>query len=239
MEHKKYAAIVLSAGKGSRMHSTVPKQYLMLEGKPVLYYSLMAFQQSMVEDIVLVTQREDIHFCQSEIVGKYGITKVSAVIEGGQERYHSVFLGLRELGRQEPPPDYVLIHDGARPFVDGEVITRCAEGAKGYQACVAAMPAKDTVKIADEQFFAKETPERKNVWQVQTPQAFSFPLIYQAYGELLNRMAQGEPLAVTDDAMVLEVVRSQKVKLVEGSYRNIKITTQEDFLIAKALCEKN
>ena len=238
MERKKYAAIVLSAGKGSRMHSAVPKQYLLLEGKPILCYSLLAFQQSMVEEIVLVAQEGDIPFCRGEIVERYGLSKVTAVIAGGKERYHSEFQGLKELGRRESAPDYVMIHDGARPFVTEDIIARCAEGAEKYQACVAAMPVKDTIKVADALQFAKETPRRENLWQVQTPQAFSFPLIYQAYEELLGHGAQKDPHFITDDAMVLEAVCGQKVKLVEGSYENIKITTQEDFDVAQALCKK-
>lgn len=232
MAEKTYAAIVLSAGKGTRMNSTVPKQYLMLEGKPVLYYSLLAFEKSMAEEIILVTGKDDIEFCQKEIVEKYRFTKVKAVIPGGKERYHSVFCGLTELKKQKCPPDYVMIHDGARPFVDDAIICRCAKAAEEFQACVAGMPVKDTIKIADEQLFAKETPERKYVWQIQTPQVFAFPLICQAYEELLEREKRGEIFPVTDDAMVLETICGRKVKLVEGSYENIKITTPEDLKTA-------
>lgn len=238
MAEKKYAAIVLSAGKGTRMNSAVPKQYLMLEGKPVLYYSLLAFEKSMVEEIILVTGKDDIEYCQKEIVEKYGFNKVKAVIAGGKERYHSVFCGLTELNKEKCPPDYVMIHDGARPFVNDSIIFRCAEAVKKFQACVAGMPVKDTIKIADEQLFAKETPERKYVWQVQTPQVFEFPLICQAYQELLDREDNGESFAITDDAMVLETICHRKVKLVEGSYENIKITTPEDLKIADVFLQK-
>ena len=175
---KRYAAVVLSAGKGTRMNSDVPKQYLMLEGMPVLCYSLQAFQQSMAGEIVLVAGEEDLEYCRREIVGKYKFTKVKAVIPGGKERYHSVCLGLEELMKRQEPPDYVMIHDGARPFVDQAVIARCAQAAEQCQACVAGMPVKDTIKIADEHQFAVETPRRSLVWQIQTPQAFAFPLIF-------------------------------------------------------------
>lgn len=236
---EKYAAVVLSAGKGTRMHSDVPKQYLMLEGMPVLCYSLQSFQQSMIEDIVLVCGSEDLEYCQKEIVEKYGYTKVRAIVPGGKERYHSVFCGLEELAKLSKLPDYVMIHDGARPFVDQAMIERCATAAKQYQACVAGMPVKDTIKIADDAGFAAKTPERKFVWQIQTPQVFAFSLIYQAYRELLEMEASGKAISVTDDAMVLETVRKRQVRLVEGSYKNIKITTPEDLEIARLYLNSN
>lgn len=239
MREKMYAALVLSAGKGTRMKSDVPKQYIMLEGKPVLYYSLKAFEKSMVKEVILVAGEEDITYCKEEIVEKYGFTKVKAVVAGGKERYHSVFCGLQELKKEEPFPDYVMIHDGARPFVDDGIIRRCAKAAEEFEACVAGMPVKDTIKIADEHLFAKETPERKNVWQVQTPQVFGFPLIYQAYQELIERENNGEVFHVTDDAMVLETICHKKVRLVEGAYENIKITTSEDLKIAVSFLEKS
>lgn len=229
---KRYAAIVLSAGKGTRMNSDVPKQYLMLEDKPVLYYSLQTFQQSRIEDIILVSGREDITYCQEEIVRKYHFNKVRAVVPGGKERYHSVYCGLRELQKQEQVPDYVMIHDGARPFVSEAIIERCADAVEQSQACVAGMPVKDTIKIANEHQFAVETPERNLVWQIQTPQVFAFPLILQAYQELLEMEESGTVVSVTDDAMVLETILNKQVRLVEGSYKNIKITTPEDLEIA-------
>lgn len=235
MKEKKYAAIVLAAGKGARMDSAVPKQYLELEGKPILYYSLLAFEKSMVDKIILVTGKEDIEYCQKEIVEKYGFTKVSKVTNGGKERYHSVYSGLQELKKETCIPDYVMIHDGARPLVDEAIILRCGEAVEEFQACVAGMPAKDTIKIVDEDIFAAETPRREYVWQIQTPQTFEFSLIYEAYETLIKREHAGEVFHVTDDAMVLEIICQKKVKLVEGSYKNIKITTPEDLELAEAL----
>lgn len=234
MTGKKYAAIVLSAGRGLRMNSQVPKQYLELEGKPILYYSLLAFEKSMISEIILVTGKEEIEYCTKEIVEKYGFTKVKAVTAGGKERYHSVFCGLQEMKKQKSQADYVMIHDGARPFLNSGIIARCAEAVEEFQACVAGMPMKDTIKIVDDSLFAQETPERKYVWQIQTPQVFSFSMIYQAYQELLEREKSGEIVQVTDDAMVLEMICQKKVKLVKGAYENIKITTPEDLKLAKA-----
>ena len=224
MEKQKYAAIVLAAGSGKRMNSKVHKQYLIIQDRPVLYYSLKAFEDSAVDEIVLVVGKGEEEFCRKEIVDKYGISKVKAIVEGGKERYHSVFEGLK----QTSDADYVLIHDGARPFVNQDIIRRCMQEVQKYQACVVGMPVKDTIKIADEEGYAKQTPDRKNVWMIQTPQTFSYALIYEAYEEVLKT----EDTAITDDAMVLERIKGKKSKLIEGSYRNIKITTPEDLLIA-------
>lgn len=224
MEKQKYAAIVLAAGSGKRMNSKVHKQYLIIQDRPVLYYSLKAFEDSAVDEIVLVVGKGEEKFCRKEIVDKYGISKVKAIVEGGKERYHSVFEGLK----QTSDADYVLIHDGARPFVNQDIIRRCMQEVQKYQACVVGMPVKDTIKIADEEGYAKQTPDRKNVWMIQTPQTFSYALIYEAYEEMLKT----EDTAITDDDMVLERIKGKKSKLIEGSYRNIKITTPEDLLIA-------
>lgn len=224
MEKQKYAAIVLAAGSGKRMNSKVHKQYLIIQDRPVLYYSLKAFEDSAVDEIVLVVGKGEEEFCRKEIVDKYGISKVKAIVEGGKERYHSVFEGLK----QTSDADYVLIHDGARLFVNQDIIRRCMQEVQKYQACVVGMPVKDTIKIADEEGYAKQTPDRKNVWMIQTPQTFSYALIYEAYEEMLKT----EDTAITDDAMVLERIKGKKSKLIEGSYRNIKITTPEDLLIA-------
>lgn len=224
MEKQKYTAIVLAAGSGKRMNSQVHKQYLIIQDRPVLYYSLKEFEDSAVDEIVLVVGKGEEEFCRREIVDKYGISKVKAIVEGGKERYHSVFEGLK----QTSDADYVLIHDGARPFVNQDIIRRCMQEVQKYQACVVGMPVKDTIKIADEEGYAKQTPDRKNVWMIQTPQTFSYALIYEAYEEMLKT----EDTAITDDAMVLERIKGKKSKLIEGSYRNIKITTPEDLLIA-------
>lgn len=224
MEKQKYTAIVLAAGSGKRMNSKVHKQYLIIQDRPVLYYSLKEFEDSAVDEIVLVVGKGEEEFCRREIVDKYGISKVKAIVEGGKERYHSVFEGLK----QTSDADYVLIHDGARPFVNQDIIRRCMQEVQKYQACVVGMPVKDTIKIADEEGYAKQTPDRKNVWMIQTPQTFSYTLIYEAYEEMLKT----EDAAITDDAMVLERTKGKKSKLIEGSYRNIKITTPEDLLIA-------
>ncbi len=222
----KFTAIVLSAGKGSRMNSGTHKQYLLLNGRPVITYSLEAFEKSPVDEVILVTGQGEEEYCRKEIVEAYGFSKVGKIVAGGKERYHSVFCGLQAV----TDTDYVLIHDGARPFVTEEIIARTMETVRNTNACVVGMHVKDTIKITDEKDIVKETPERNNVWMVQTPQAFSCPLISHAYEKMLLQ----EDAAITDDAMVVEKMCQVPVTLIEGSYRNIKITTPEDMLIAEA-----
>ena len=225
MASVKNTAIVLAAGQGKRMHSKIQKQFLEIQGYPVLYYSLRCFQESpLIRDIVLVTGAESVEYCKENIVEKYGFTKVVSVVAGGKERYDSVYAGLCACCDCE----YVLIHDGARPFITEEILKRGLDKAGETGACVIGMPSKDTVKLADDQGFVGSTPDRKSVWMIQTPQTFSYALIYEAYEEMLKT----EDAAITDDAMVLERTKGKKSKLIEGSYRNIKITTPEDLLIA-------
>ena len=220
-------AIVQAAGQGKRRHSKGQQQFLEIQGYPVLYYSLRCFQESsLIQDIILVTGEESISYCKEEIVQKYGFTKVSAVIPGGKERYDSVYAGLCECRDCE----YVLIHDGARPFVTEEILKRGLQKVKETGACVIGMPSKDTVKLSDEEGYVKETPNRKCVWTIQTPQIFLYSLIREAH----DSIRQKDMSKITDDAMVVEQETGAKVALAEGSYQNIKITTPEDLDIAEA-----
>lgn len=223
---RKNTAIVLAAGQGKRMNSKVQKQFLELGGKPLLYYSLKCFQDSgMIRDIILVTGAESVPFCKEEIVEKYGLTKVTKVIPGGKERYDSVYEGLLSCENS----DFVLIHDGARPFITEEIIRRGIQGVEKTGACVIGMPSKDTVKIADTQGYVAETPERSSVWTIQTPQIFEYNLIREAHEKIRCR----DMSAITDDAMVVERASGAKISLAEGSYKNLKITTPEDLDIAE------
>lgn len=226
------AAVVLAAGQGRRMHSDVQKQYILLNDRPVIFYSLKAFQESFIDEVILVVGKGEKDYCRSEIVKKYNFTKVNKIVEGGNERYHSVANGLSAIGGE----GYVFIHDGARPFINEEILLRAYEAVKKYDACVVGMPVKDTIKVVDENLFAKLTPNRETLWQIQTPQVFSIKLAKRAYTKLLAEedelKAQG--IQVTDDAMVVETLMKHSVKLVEGSYENIKITTPEDLKIAYA-----
>lgn len=233
MKNKKHCtAIILSAGQGKRMGASVQKQYIELEGKPIIYYTIKAFQDSeIIDDIVLVVGRDQISYVKEEIVDFYGFNKVRTIVEGGKERYDSVWSGLQTI---ENEAGYTFIHDGARLFVNEAILRRGYETVEEFKACVAGMPSKDTVKIVDENTFASETPNRKYVWSVQTPQIFATSLIKEAYGKII----QGDCTGVTDDAMVVEKTMNVPVKLFEGSYENIKITTPEDLEVAKVFLKK-
>ena len=231
MNKKPCTAIVLSAGQGKRMGTTIQKQYIQLDGKEIICHTLETFQKSsVIDDIILVVGKGQEKYCQKEIVEKYHFTKVQKIIEGGAERYHSVLNGLREITHQ----GYVFIHDGARPFISEEIIQRAYDSVCIFGACVVGMPVKDTVKIADKETFISETPDRSFVWQVQTPQVFQTDMVKEAY----EKMIQSGYSQATDDAMVVEKMLGKKVKLVEGSYENIKITTPEDLDIAKVFLKR-
>lgn len=225
------SAIVLAAGSGKRMGTAVKKQYLEIKGMPVLTYSLHRFEkQPFIRDIILVTSPEEIDYCRTEIVGKYGIQKVSAIVAGGKERCDSVYEGLKACTGTE----YVFIHDGARPFVSDEMMGRLYEDVQKWNACIAAVPVKDTIKVADNRQTIADTPDRSRLWQAQTPQVFLRTLITECYRRALEEHASG----LTDDASCVEYCRKGPVRLTEGSYDNLKITTPEDLSLAEILCEK-
>ncbi len=234
-------AIVLAAGQGKRMGTKVQKQYIELDGKPVIYYTLRVFQESSVIDrIIMVVGEGQEEYARTEIVEKYGFTKVRAVVTGGKERYDSVWNGIcesnkldRELSPQEGETSYIFIHDGARLLVTEDILLRGYEEVKESRACIAGTPSKDTVRIVDERGYSLQTPPRKDVWIIQTPQIFERELITEAYG----RMMESDHSQVTDDGSAVEMMLHMPVKMYEGSYSNIKITTPEDLEIAKRFLE--
>lgn len=238
---KRCTAIVLAAGGGRRMNSTVAKQFMPLGGRPLLWYSLQAMEQSaIIDDCILVTGKDDLAYVGREIVEKYGFDKVDLMVPGGRERWESVANAVEALAspdRRIPNRDgYVFIHDGARPFLNEEILVRTYETVQEYQACVAAMPSKDTMKLVDEKGFAVSTPNREHLWSIQTPQVFGTELIGRAYGALREKAGREgfEAVTVTDDASVVELFTDCRVKLTKGSYENIKITTPEDMKVAEA-----
>lgn len=229
----KTVAVVLAAGQGRRMHSDVQKQYILIHDRPVIFYALKTFQESFIDEIILVVGKGEEDYCRNEIVNKYGFTKVNKIVEGGSERFYSVANGIKCIEGE----GYVFIHDGARPFVTEEILIRAYEEVKRHGACVVGMPVKDTIKIVDEMHFASHTPNRETLWQIQTPQVFSIDIAKKAYEALLEREAElrEQGIQITDDAMVVETLLGHSIKLVEGSYENIKITTPEDLAIANIL----
>lgn len=227
---KQAKAIVLAAGQGKRMGSVVPKQFLELDGKPLLFYSLECFEQSeLISEIILVAGKDAIPFCW-KIVDHFGFQKVKYVVPGGKERYDSVYEGLKACG----DCDIVFIHDGARPFPDAGMLERTFEAADMYGACVAAVPSKDTMKQGTPDGLVERTLDRSTLWNVQTPQVFRYDLIMEAHQKIRKGSIEG----VTDDSMIVETLGICPVKLVMGSYDNIKVTTPEDLVIAENILKR-
>lgn len=223
-------AIIVAAGRGKRMGASINKQYLNIKDKPVLYYTLNAFSKCrFIDEIIIVTSEQEIDFCRDEVVERYGIEKVSKIVAGGSERQHSVYNGLIAAGGT----DIVLIHDGARPFVDNTIIENGIKYAQDFGASACGVSPKDTIKIRNEEGFSVETPDRKSLFSVQTPQCFNYDLILYCHNKL-----QQEGISVTDDTMVVERY-GHRVYLYEGSYNNIKITTPEDLVIGEKILDNN
>lgn len=223
------AAIVLAAGKGSRMHMDIQKQYAEILGRPVIAHTLDSFEASEVDEIILVVGEGEIPFAREQIVERFGYKKVSRIVTGGKERYESVYEGL--CAAQDII--YALIHDGARAFITPELIAQCIRDVKRYDACVMAVPVKDTIKIVDEEQYSISTPDRSVMWQMQTPQCFRLSEIREAYRQML----ENGDTTMTDDAMVMEKYGSRRVKMIMGSYENIKLTTPGDFILGEAILQ--
>ena len=229
----KITAIVLAAGSGSRMKSKTKKQFMEIKGKPVIWYSLFEFEKSRVDEIILVTGKEDIDYCKKEIVEKYNLKKIKNVVAGGSERYESVYNGLKEV-----TGNIVLIHDGARPLINNEIIERSIEGTIKSDACVVGVPVKDTIKRANKEGYIIDTPNRSELWITQTPQSFKTDLVKMAYKKMKEELEKGNTtLNITDDAMVVEEFATNQVRFVQGDYKNIKVTTPEDIDIAELFIE--
>lgn len=223
-------AIVLAAGKGNRMQSDIPKQFLELHGKPVLYYSLKAFEASPVDRIILVTSESDIAYCKKEIIEKYHLNKITDVVSGGTERYWSVKKGLLAAKNS----DIVLIHDAARPCLTLKMIEDSIMEVQRHGACTLGVPVKDTIKIVDGNSWGIETPDRRTLWQIQTPQSFLYKELVAAY----EKMEMSGDIDITDDTMIMERYLQKKTKVIMGDYCNIKITTPEDLDVCKIFLEK-
>ena len=231
MRTESVTAIVLAGGQGKRMKSETQKQYLMVGGRPLISYALDVFQlTNIIDEIILVVGEGQEQSCKKEIVEKYGYTKVTKIVIGGKERYHSVYNGICAAKRE----GVVFIHDGARPFINEQLLSKLYNEVKEHRACISAVRSKDTIKIADDNEMVKETPDREYLWSIQTPQVFETELIVSAYEKLFQNL----PKNITDDAMVVENTMNIKVKLVEGEYQNIKITTPEDLEIAEVFAKK-
>ncbi|MFH2044265.1 MAG: 2-C-methyl-D-erythritol 4-phosphate cytidylyltransferase [Pseudomonadota bacterium] len=220
-------AIIVAAGKGNRMNSSIRKQFLEIDGSPLLYATLKAFDLcTLIENIILVVPADDIQYCIDRIIDPLKIKKKVKLIKGGKERQESVYNGLLEIDEKDAT---VVIHDGVRPFVSSSLIEECVRGALLHKACVSGLPASDTLKLADDTGCIESTLSRDSVWLVQTPQAFDYSLIKKAHDIAIKDGFTG-----TDDAMLVERI-GEKVKIIKGSKNNIKITTKEDLILAQAI----
>lgn len=220
-------ALIPAAGMGKRMGAGRNKQYLLLDGMPILAHTLTVFQNSpLIHAIFLVIPEAEIPYCRSEVVERYGFSKVQAIIAGGAERQNSVMNGLRGM-TGVADDDLVLIHDGVRPFVPAELLKASAEAAAEVGGAVVAVPVKDTVKVA-RAGLVHSTPPREELWLAQTPQAFRYGSIRSAH-----EAAEADGFLGTDDASLFER-QGWPVRIVRGDYRNIKITTPEDLILAHA-----
>ncbi|MBE5884484.1 MAG: 2-C-methyl-D-erythritol 4-phosphate cytidylyltransferase [Lachnospiraceae bacterium] len=235
--------VLLAGGSGKRMGADKPKQFLEVAGRPLIWYTLNTLEHSeIVDDCVLVVAAKDIPYMQEHILNSGNFTKVKAVAEGGRERFESVWNGLRLLKdislRDGIDPGVIFIHDGARPFLTEDMLERCLQGALESEACVAAVPSKDTVTIADEEGYEAETPNRKYVWNVQTPQTFLANVVFSAFEKMAEDLKAPNAMEqlswITDDASVVEHYNGNKIRLIMGDYRNIKVTTQEDLLVMES-----
>jgi len=217
------SAIIVAAGSGLRMGGNTRKQYIALSGKPVLERTLAVFTAcERIETIYLVVPADDVDFCRKHFATSERITYVP----GGAQRQDSVFNGLRA---SENSSEIVVVHDGVRPFVQGDQLIACIRGAQAHGACVLGVPARDTLKRVDAKGDIAETLERENIWHAQTPQAFQYDLIMQAHAH-----ARKNKICGTDDAFLVECC-GQKVRMIEGSPENIKITTPQDLKTAEAI----
>ena len=218
--------VIVAAGTGSRMNMGINKQFIKLEGKEIIAYTIEKFyNNSNIEDVVVVVKEDESEFFKKEILDKYNFKNVK-IAYGGKERQDSVYNGLKLLDEK---CDVVLIHDGARPFVSDKIIDKSIEEAKEHKAIVVGVPVKDTIKVIDNDKNIVDTPNRSVLWAVQTPQTFDYNILIDAYKDAFKNKFYG-----TDDAMLVERI-GYKVKMLEGSYNNIKITTQEDLNVGSQI----
>ena len=230
---RRCTAVILAGGKGKRMHTDTKKQFLRLAEKELFLYAADTYSAcDFVTDIVVVIPEEDRKQCEELLAG---YDKVRGIAFSGAERFFSVQAGLSAISW---PCDTVLIHDGARPLTTKEDIRAVYDAVLLYEAAVAAHPSKDTIKMADKDGFVYDTLERSRLWNVQTPQGFAFDLITEAYGELMKDLQKADGAQapfVTDDASVVELYTEKKVRLVETSSWNLKVTTPEDLVRVELL----
>lgn len=223
-------AIIVAAGKGKRMNSEENKVFLNLLNKPMIYYTLKIFQDcNEISEIIIVAQKNDFKKI-NEIKNQYKFTKIKNIVEGGKERQDSVYNGLMSI-KNAKPCDIVVVHNGSNPLIKENEIIGCINSAEQFGAAVSCFKLKDTIKKISNNFVAK-TIDRADVYQMQTPQAIKHSLFVRGFNNVKKNK-----LKVTDDVSVVEAL-NEKVKIVECSYENVKITTQDDLKIAEGILMK-
>lgn len=228
MSRVKAFALIPAAGMGKRMGASINKQYLQLDGLPIVARTVSVFEQSqLIEAIYLVIPEAEIPYCQEHVVAACGFRKVVQIVPGGRERQNSVMNGLRAMRPHLADDDVVVIHDGVRPLITAELLQKSIEVACASDGALVAVPVKDTIKTVCDGIVTT-TPDRASLWQAQTPQSFRFGVIYAAH-----LAAELDGFIGTDDASLVER-RGGAVRIVQGDYRNIKITTPEDLVLAES-----
>ena len=221
-------AVVPAGGTGTRMGGTVPKQFLELNGKPILYYTLKTLQDcGIISELILVVPEKEYDNACTDWLGKPEI--VTKVVVGGEKRQDSVYNGFCELS---PQTEIVLVHDGVRPFLSHQMIQESVDAAREYGAAITAIPVNDTIKKVDDSGLVSKTVDREGLWRVQTPQVFRYELLQEAF-----KKANSEKFYGTDEGTLIEHL-GKPVKIVEGSEQNIKITRPEDLGLSEIFISK-
>lgn len=224
------SVVVPAAGKSTRMQAGEDKLLMLLDGVPLLSYALHVFEKSpLVSEVILVAPMEKKGLYQQQVVQRFGLKKVAKIVAGGARRQDSVHNGFSAIAKSS---EIVMVHDGARPFVTEGMIQASVESASRFGACVVGVPAKATLKESDEEGFVVRTPPRERMWEIQTPQTFRVEVFEEAYQ---NAVARG--IEATDDSMLAEAA-GKSVKIIPGSYENIKVTTPDDLLLAEMILRK-
>lgn len=226
----KVTALIPAAGMGRRMGRAVAKQFLPLGDKPMLAHTLLVFQRSTdIDEIIPILSEDDMEHCLRDVIEAFHITKVKTLVVGGKERQDSVYNGISKLGKDA---SVVLVHDGVRPFVTAAMIKECVDYARKGECVAVGVPLKDTIKEVGDDGSVRRTLERSKLWAIQTPQAFPFRVLKKAYEECYKNK-----VSATDDATLAERA-GNKVRVLMGSYENIKITTPEDLVLAEEILKR-
>ena len=230
-------AVILAGGSGKRFGGDVPKQYRELCGKPVIAWTLSAFQKSRVDGIVLVCPEKDIEKCRKDIIEKYGITKCLCITSGGKNRYDSVYEGLKAVeayaskAGQSCAPDFCMIHDGARCCIETETIDSAAEYVMTKGSCVVGVPVTDTIQVTDDEGCIVMTPDRVRTWAAQTPQCFELQNVLNSY----KSAVENDDESITDDASAVRKYGEGSIHMLAGTGENIKITVEGDLCAAEKI----